>query len=277
MDELQTALQLATDEELQHLAQILFSRKFNPLDYLQTPEPIYIHSQHRDRQIECIDHRFRYLAADGVTVLRQKSDALSYRQILLQVCQFLKLPSGVGMSTTDLEAEIFLHLTGKAWHKLPKADKKSLLDKVQKSLAKHDLPEALPVQLQHNPFAIFLKGGSTIAISTVLKSTLLKTIARQFAIHFTSYQVAKVAVKSGTGKLASILSAQAAKKGMASTAIRYGAMRSAFGMVVPMLWGWFLADLGWRAISTNYGRVIPTIITIAQIRLTREEAAWQEI
>lgn len=276
MDELHSALALATDEELQHLSQILFSRKFNPLDYLQTPEPVFIQNQHRDRQIESIKHRFRYLAADGVTVLRRKSDVLSYRQILLRVCQFLRLPGGVGLSTTDLEAEIFLHLTGKAWHKLPQAEKKDLLDRVQKSLSKADLPEPLPVQLQHNPFKIFLKGGSTIAMSTVLKSALLNNIARQFAIHFTSYQVAKVAVKSGTGKLASVLSAQAAKKGMATTAVRYGAMRSAFGMVVPAMWGWFLADLGWRAISTNYGRVIPTVITIAQIRLTREEAAWQE-
>ena len=43
----------------------------------------------------------------------------------------------------------------------------------------------------------------------------------------------------------------------------------------PALWSWFLADLGWRAIATNYGRVIPVVFTLAQIRLTREPV-WTE-
>ncbi len=275
VDELRTALNLATDEELQHLTQILFSRKFNPLDYLQTPQPIFIQTQHRDRQIESIERRFRHLAADGFTVLLGQTEALSYREILLQVCHFLKLSGEPGITTTDLEAEIFLHLTGKAWRKLPAADKKSLLHRVRRSLEQDALPEPLPVQLQHNPFQILLRGSSTIAVSTILKTAILKNIARQFALYFASAQMAKVAT-GGAGKLATVLSSQAAKKGLATTAVKYGAMRSVFSVVVPAMWGWFLADLGWRAIATNYGRIIPMIVTIAQIRLTREEVAWQE-
>jgi len=30
--------------------------------------------------------------------------------------------------------------------------------------------------------------------------------------------------------------------------------------------------LGWKAIATNYGRIIPIIFTLAQIRLTRGES-----
>jgi len=37
----------------------------------------------------------------------------------------------------------------------------------------------------------------------------------------------------------------------------------------PALWAWFFADLGWRAIATNYARVIPVVFTLAQIRLIR--------
>jgi uncharacterized protein YaaW (UPF0174 family) len=39
----------------------------------------------------------------------------------------------------------------------------------------------------------------------------------------------------------------------------------------PVIWGYFVADLGWKAIATNYGRVIPIIFTVAQIRLIRGE------
>jgi uncharacterized protein YaaW (UPF0174 family) len=35
-----------------------------------------------------------------------------------------------------------------------------------------------------------------------------------------------------------------------------------------------LADIGWKAIATNYTRVIPVIFALAQIRLTRSEA-WE--
>jgi uncharacterized protein YaaW (UPF0174 family) len=45
-------------------------------------------------------------------------------------------------------------------------------------------------------------------------------------------------------------------------------------LVGPALWGWFIADLGWKAIATDYGRIIPTIFALAQIRLTREDC-WQ--
>jgi uncharacterized protein YaaW (UPF0174 family) len=58
---------------------------------------------------------------------------------------------------------------------------------------------------------------------------------------------------------------------MAISAARYTVVRSVFAVVGPALWAWFFADLGWRAISTNYGRIIPIIYALAQIRLTRAE------
>ncbi len=56
---------------------------------------------------------------------------------------------------------------------------------------------------------------------------------------------------------------------MVSAAATQGAVRGVFAFLGPAMWGWFFADLGWRAISTNYGRIIPTILALAQIRLTR--------
>jgi uncharacterized protein YaaW (UPF0174 family) len=61
---------------------------------------------------------------------------------------------------------------------------------------------------------------------------------------------------------------------MAATALRYGATRSLLAVVSSALWVGFAVDLGWRTISTNYGRIIPIIFTLAQIRLTRAEWAY---
>ncbi|MGK7931492.1 MAG: YaaW family protein [Microcystaceae cyanobacterium] len=274
MDELRTALELATEEELQQFTKILFSRKLNPIDYVNVPQPDEIQSRDWQSQIDAIEDRFRYLASDGLTVLKGKTQEFSYRKALIQVCQYLKIPYAQQMTTTDIEAEIFLHLIEKAWKKLPVADKKSITRKVKNALSQQSLPEPIPINLQNNPVNLILKGSSVIAVNSLLKSLILKQIARQFALHFTQYQMAKTTIVKGGGVLANQLAVKSAQRGMAMTAARYGAVRSVFAFVGPVLWGWFLADLGWRAITTNYGRIIPVIFTLAEIRLTRSEC-WE--
>ncbi|NES85470.1 MAG: hypothetical protein F6K10_30930 [Moorea sp. SIO2B7] len=280
MDELRKALELATEEELAQLTQILFCRKFNPLDYFKTPEPIDIQSQNWDDWLDSLEYRFRYLAADGITVLRRRTQEVSYRQVLIQVCRYLKIPYSEQLTTTDLEAEIFLSLIGKAWKHLPASEQQSLKVRVQRSLAKSNLPEPLPVQLQHEPLNLLLKGSGVFAVSSILKPFLLKQIARQFAIHFARYQVAKTSLIRGgaalTAQFQNHLALQAARRGMAMSAARYGSISTVFAFLGPILWGSFVADLGWRAIATNYGRIIPTIFALAQIRLTRSEC-WEPI
>lgn len=275
MDELRAALELATEDELKHLTQILFCRKFNPIDYWRTPEPIEVQSKDWHLWVDEIDKRFRYLAADGLTVLRGRTQEITYRQTLIQVCLYLKIPYSEQMKTVDIESEVFLHLIGKAWQRLPIDEQKSLRARVVRSLARSKLPEPLPVQLQHDPLNIFIKGGSLVAIGSLIKPWLLQHIARQFALHFASYQTAKnVLIGGGTAAATYFenqLVLQTARQGMAVTAARYGTVRTVFSLLGPVLWGYFVADLGWRAIATNYGRIIPTIFTLAQIRLTRSE------
>jgi uncharacterized protein YaaW (UPF0174 family) len=275
LDELRLALELATEDELEHLTQILFCRKFNPLDYLQTPEPIEVQSQDWETWLDAIEQRFRYLAADGMTVLLGKTANVSYRQALIQVCRYLKIPYSQRMETTEIEGEIFLHLMGKTWKKLPQQDQKSLQNKITRSLAQSSLPAPLPVHLQHNPIDIFLKGSSAVAISSVIKPLVMQQIARQFALHFARYQIAQSVlvegVAAGSTFIQGQIALQTAKQGMAVSAARYGAVRTVFAFLGPALWATFMADLGWRAIATNYGRIIPVIFTLAQIRLTRAE------
>lgn len=280
MDELRAALELATEDELQQLTEILFRRKFNPLDYLNTADLIEIQSQDRQVWLDVLEQRFRFLAADGMTVLKGRTEEFTYRQALIQVCHYLKIPYSKQLTTTDIEAEIFLYLMGKAWKSLPTSEQKSLLVQVQRSLAKSTLPEPLPAQLQHDPMSLLVKGGSALAISSVLKPILMQQIARQFAFHFARYQVAKEAVVRGSAVAASqfnhYLTMQTARRAMALNAARYSTTRTIFAFVGPVLWGYFFADLGWRAIATNYGRIIPTIFALAQIRLTRAEY-WQPV
>lgn len=279
MDELRAVLELATEEELQDLTAILFSRKFNPLDYVHTPEPIEVQSQDRQIWLDTLEARFRFLAADGMTVLRGRTYEVTYRHALIQVCKYLRIPYDQELSTLDLEAEVFLHLLGKLWKKLPESDRQELTVKVQNHLAKSELKQPLPLLLQKDPLGLIFKGGSVIAVNSFIRPLILKQIARQFAIHFANYQVAKQVAITGTQiatkQFQSYVTLQMAERGMTISAARYGAVRSIFAFVGPMMWAWFFADLGWRAIATNYGRIIPTIFTLAQIRLTRGEEYWE--
>lgn len=272
MDELRTALELATDEELQDLTEILFRPRFNPLDYLRLADPLDIQSRDREGWLDALEDRFRYLAADGLTVLSQKTSQLSYRQILIQVCHHLRLPYKMSMSTVDLEAEVFLGLLGRAWKQLPAAEKGEFTIQLKHSLTKSQLLPQLPLAAQQDPMSLVVKGSTAIAVTSVIRPMLMQLIAQQFAVYVARYQVAQAAALSGAiATQLQNVAMQTARQGMALSATRYATMRGVFACLGPALWMYFFADLGWRSVSTNYGRVIPTIYALAQIRLTRAE------
>ncbi len=273
-------LELATEEELQQLTEILFRRKFNPLDYVRTPDPLDVQSQDRLDWLDTIEQRFRFLAADGMTVLRGRTEQVTYRQALIRVCRYLKIPYSIKLTTTDLEAEVFLNLLGRAWKQLSTTEQQALTVRVQRSLAESKLSQPLPLSVQRDPLALLVKGGSALAVSSILKPLLLQQIARQFALHFATYQVARETLIQGGAVAATqfqnYVALQTAQRGMAISAARYGAARGVLACLGPVLWTWFFADLGWRAIATNHGRIIPTVFALAQIRLTRTEC-WEPV
>ncbi len=273
VDELRAVLELATEEELKQVTEILFSRSFNPLDYLYTPSPIEVQSQDWQKWLDAIERRFRFLAADGFTVLRRQTDKVRYRDVLIQVCRYLQIPYSQQMNTVDIEAEIFLHLLQKTWEKLPAKQQDSLKQKIVKSLTENPSPQPLPLSIQHDPLKILIRGGSVVVINSFLKNWLLGRIAQQFALHFATYQAAKNALLRGgiaaANQIQNYFTLQMAKRGMAMASARYTLTRSIFAFLGPALWVYFFADLGWRAIATNYTRIIPVIFTLAQIRLTR--------
>lgn len=274
MDELRAALELANEEELKDLTEILFHRGMNPLNYIHAPNPVEVQSQDHKAWLDALEERFRFLAADGITVLKGQANHISYRQILIQVCRYLKLPYSPSLSTTDLEAEIFLSLLSRTWKQLPLSEQRTLSQRTQRSFEQSTLVQPFSTHFQHDSLRLLLEGGSALAVSSVVRSALLQQLANQFAAHFAAREAAKQAVLQG-GKASLQLKSQIALKtagrGMALSAARYGAMRSVFALLGSALWVWFFADLGWRAIATNYGRVIPIVFALAQIRLTRTE------
>lgn len=273
VDELRSALELATDEELQALTDLLFRPKFNPLDYLHGLDPVVVQTGTRQQWLDRVEQRFRFLAADGFTVLNRRTTQITYRQTLLQICRHLKLQFSQSWTTDDLEAEVFLHLLDLAWNRLPQRDRDRIYQQLRQSLVESPQFQQLPLPLQTNPLSILVKGSTALAVSSVLRPWLLQHIARQMALNAARYQVARQTLARGGGavvaQVQNRLALSMASRGMAVNAARYGATRTVLAFLGPALWTWFLADLGWRAIATNYGRVIPAVFTLAQIRLTR--------
>jgi len=268
------ALDLATEEELQDLTEILFCRKFNPIDYWRTPDPAEVQSKERDEWLLELEERFRFLAADGMTVLSGKTKQLSYRQVLIQVCRYLKLPYKKSMTTVDLESEVFLELLGRALKQLPRAERDSFAVELKHTLTRSQLLPQLPTAVQQDPMRLILKGGTALAMTSVVRPMVMQLIARQFAVQVARYQLAQQAAVMGGAIAAQLphhIAMQTARRGMAMATARYSVARGVFACVGPALWAWFFADLGWRAVSTNYARIIPTIYALAQIRLTRAE------
>ena len=264
MNELRAALELATEEELIDLTDILFRKKFNPLDYLQGVDPDLVMGPNRAQWLDSLEDRFRYLAADGMTVLRGQTHSISYRHILIRVCRYLKIKYSPAWTTEDLEAEIFLGLMQRNWRQIPSRDQERLLKRTVRALSK-DSSQPLPLSCNADTLRLFLEGSSAIAVSSVARALILKQISRQIALYWGTMQVAGKAASLIPKSLAMHLS----RRGIGAGFARYGLARSAFAAFGCALWAGFFVDLGWRSISTNYGRIIPIIFTLAQIRLTR--------
>lgn len=278
VDELRSALELATEDELQALTEILFRPKFNPLDYLNRLDPIAVQRGTRQQWLDRLEQRFRFLAADGLTVLHGKSQRMTYRQTLIQICHHLRLAYVEAWPTEDLEAEVFLQLVESAWRNLPMGDRRRVQRELQQTLAQSPQFQALPMGLQRNPTELLVKGGSALVVSSLLRPWLLHHLSRQVLLQVARYEVARQTLRGGGTVLAQIQGRWAvglASRGLAVNLTRYSATRTVLAWLGPALWTWFLADLGWRTISTNYGRVIPVVFTLAQIRLSRSIPEWE--
>lgn len=280
MDEFRAGLELTTTEELEGLTALLFHRRFNPLDYIMGIDSNHLPFEDRHAWVEQVDQRFRFLAADGMTVLRRSSRQLQYRRILQAVCRYLKLSPHPSLSTIALEEEVFLHMLNVAYQKLPPHEQASLEQYFQKALRTNTFGKS-PASIAtgrddaQESLRLVLKGSSAVLLSAVIRPLVLKYVAQKVATQIAQYQVAKQALVGGNLLLSPVkhqLAVNMAKRGLAFNVARYSAVRGVFAILGPAMWTWFLADIGWKAIATNYGRIIPVIFSLAQIRLLRSHA-----
>ena len=185
------------------------------------------------------------------------------------------------MSTVVLEEEIFLHLLGVAYQKLSLKDQQSLECYFRRSLTHLTVgPTFYLENSSHHSLRLLLKGGSAVITSSVIRPLVLRHIANKVAAQIIRYQLAKNAVSGGgkaaLGMVRNRVMLQMARRGVALNVASYGAVRGVFAMLGPAMWTWFFADLGWRTIATNYGRIIPVIFSLAQIRLLRASSALSD-
>lgn len=272
MDDLRAALTLATDEELGDLTELLFRPGFNPLDYVTVPRPLEVQGYDRPRRIQAIEQRFRFLAADGLTVLKGQSQTLAYRQILMQVCRHLKISHTADFRTIELESEILLQVLQHTCRDLPPKQYRDFNQHLQRALQRSEFYAQLPETTRQDPLRLLLTGGGILAISSILRPWLLRQVAEQWALHAAQCFARRELLAAGSGLMTQLqgrITWGLMGRGAALDLAGYSVIRSTFAIISPALWGWFVLDLGWRSIAINYSRVIPFIFSLAQIRLTR--------
>lgn len=282
--ELRLVLELATDEELLELEEILYGTSyFSPVlkSIAKRPNTVSVVAlddiEERDLFISKLESRFLYLAADARSVIRGWRP--SYRNVLLQVRRELGVQCSSKLCSADLEAEIFLHLLDeyssrqKGSFSFPWDKQKS--PKENPSLEVNNwkvLTDAAWRIGAKGLESTFLKGGSALTVKTIYES-LAKRLSGKLLMETANYEIKKELVKQG-GRLAAVnlesrAGLLAARQGLARAASRYVGLRSFMSLLGPIMWGTLLADIVIQMLGTDYARIVQAIYAFAQIRLTR--------
>ncbi|GAQ79225.1 hypothetical protein KFL_000260410 [Klebsormidium nitens] len=294
--ELRGALDLASDEELHEIVNILYGRSpLSPiLKSIATGDGSSSDGEdggaghprrdfrdmlsERETLLRRLEARFFFLAADAKATMTGKRP--SYRQVLLCVRQKLRVPCSNVLSTADLEAEIFLHLL-QEYSSAPSKQKEHEQGVVMVNDPRHvqgkrwhQLGKLLaPVKIGgEEVLSILAKGSSALGVTT-LQNMALGRLSGRMLLERAKYQVATEALKKGGAAVANRIQSHyavlAAKQALAGASARYAILRSTMTLLGPVMWGAFMADVVLQAVGTDYGRVVRVIFALAQIRLTR--------
>jgi uncharacterized protein YaaW (UPF0174 family) len=300
-------LELASDDELEEVYNLLHAPSFfspllkstvlsNAASFTRRRTPLP--SLSRLQRITLIDRSFRFLAANASETIRGKLP--SYREALLAIRDQLKIQCDPTLMTTDLEAEIFIHLVDQ-YTESDNGDDRVLSDagdgmsqsyhhhrakgnsnsngsgsnkysssknskKKKNSTGFLGTLKTAIAPLKYGATDIFpavAKFGGTIAFTQVGLTTA-RELGRQVVMKRLQYQAAtRMAVKMG------------AQRGLTAAAARYGAMRTFLSAVGPIMWVSTALDLAVISIGSDYGRVARVVFALAQVRLTRT-GGWTE-
>ncbi|XP_073109968.1 uncharacterized protein [Elaeis guineensis] len=119
---------------------------------------------------------------------------------------------------------------------------------------------------------IFLKGGGMLAVTKIYEM-LARRLCGKIFLEAANYEIKHEIVKRG-GQLAAVglesrAAAVAARQGLAHAATKYLGLKSFMMLLGPLMWGTFLADIVIQMLGTDYARILRAIYALAQIRLTR--------
>jgi uncharacterized protein YaaW (UPF0174 family) len=291
-------LSLASDDELSELYEILHgSSVFSPLaKSLATsdaPQPTT-----RAAFIRRIERRFRFLAADAGGTLRGRWP--SYREALLGIRERLEVGCSPALATSDIEAEIFLHLlkehadavdaagdaddddvAGPTMHTADTADGMASFATNRNRTRRQGSGSGNPLQRALAPLRFGVqdvlpalgKFGASVAVSR-LYVKLAQHLGTNMAQRTFAYEAALSLTASMTSKgvvtqLQSRVAVSAARKGLATAASRYAAARAALGFLGPVIWASTFLDLARMSLGTDHARIVRAVFLLAQIRLTR--------
>ncbi|CAD6219017.1 unnamed protein product [Miscanthus lutarioriparius] len=282
--ELRLVLELATDEELMEVEEILYGTSyFSPLLKSIARRPnsdgvvVLDDIEERDHFISKLESRFLYLAADARSIIRRWRP--SYRDVLLRVRKKIGVRCSSKLCTADLEAEIFLHLVDEySSHKKDRLSfpwDKQKSPKETSSLGANNWKVLTDVAWRIGTKGMestFLKGGSALTLKTIYES-LASRLSGKLLKEAANYEIKKELVKQG-GRLAAVnlesrAGLLAARQGLARAASRYVGLRSVMTFLGPIMWGTLLADIVIQMLGTDYARIVQAIYAFAQIRLTR--------
>jgi len=310
--DLQYVLELASDDELEELCDCLHEASvFSPIG-----KTVYMMHERRygdavSTRVEMemyIESRFRFLAADVVSVLTRSSSQETeawptYRDILLDMKKRLGVPCSSVLATADLESEIFLHV---------------LSQHAEYVGYNHDTSTAASIALdcvdaQHTNHDGHVDGGRTVSkkkkkaaatlrqLKTAVKATLLspisfgyKDVVPAVAKVATTLAVTRVqldvlgrvarvvvqraihyravvahALQTGSRGFATRVAVETAKQRLMGAVAKYTALRQLFVCVGPLMWISTAWDLAKLSLGTDYARLTRTVFMMAQIRLVR--------
>ncbi|XP_020396220.1 uncharacterized protein [Zea mays] len=240
--ELRLVLELATDEELMEVEEILYGTSyFSPLLKSIARRPnsdgvvVLDDIEERDHFISKLESRFLYLAADARFVMRD---------VLLRVRKKIGVQCSSKLCTADLEAEIFLHLVNEysshqkdrlsfPWDKRKSPNNISSLG-ANKWKMLTDVAWRIGTKGMESTF---LKGGSALTMKTIYES-LANRLTGKLLKEAANYKIKKELVKQG-GRLAAVnlesrAGLLAARQGLVRAASRYVGLRSVVTFLGPM-------------------------------------------
>ena len=199
--------------------------------------------------------RFLFLAADAGESLAGRRP--SYRETLLRLGARLGARVSPGLAVADLEVELLAAMLGQG-------------DGGGGAVATRGAARAPSAAADAT--STFAAAVAATALSAA-RSTLLKPLAARALARGGAVDAALAAALRRGGSAAAV---RTAARGAATAAARHSAAATALAALSAASWALLAADLGWKAVGTDWARVSRAVAALASVRLLRTHGFTNE-